>query len=54
MDNIPFNDDNQILLTDLEKYVIEQKGTERPFTGEYTDHFEKGTYVCEKSYPYFD
>jgi peptide-methionine (R)-S-oxide reductase len=35
-------------LTDFEKYVIEQKGTERPFTGEYTDQFEKGTYVCRK------
>ncbi len=35
-------------LNDFEKYVIEQKGTERPFTGEYTDHFERGTYVCKK------
>jgi methionine-R-sulfoxide reductase len=35
-------------LTEFEKYVIEQKGTERPFTGEYTDKFEKGTYVCRK------
>jgi methionine-R-sulfoxide reductase len=35
-------------LTEFEKYVIEQKGTERPFTGEYTDLFEKGTYVCRK------
>ena len=36
------------LLNEFEIYVIEQKGTERPFTGEYTDHFEKGTYVCKK------
>jgi methionine-R-sulfoxide reductase len=35
-------------LTDFEKYVIEQKGTERPFTGVYTDLFQKGTYVCRK------
>ncbi|MBN1927619.1 MAG: methionine-R-sulfoxide reductase [Prolixibacteraceae bacterium] len=35
-------------LNEFEKYVIEFKGTERPFTGEYTDHFEKGTYVCKK------
>jgi methionine-R-sulfoxide reductase len=35
-------------LTDFEKQVIEQKGTERPFTGEYTDQFEKGTYICRK------
>lgn len=35
-------------LNTFEKYVIEQKGTERAFTGEYTDNFEKGTYVCKK------
>lgn len=35
-------------LTEFEKFVIEQKGTERPFTGEYNDTFEKGTYVCRK------
>lgn len=35
-------------LTDFEKYVIEHKGTEPPFTGEYTDWFQKGTYVCRK------
>lgn len=35
-------------LNAFEKFVIEQKGTERPFTGEYTDNFKKGTYVCKK------
>lgn len=35
-------------LTDLEKYVIEQKGTERPFSGVYTHHFEEGIYNCKK------
>lgn len=35
-------------LTDIERYVIEQKGTERPFTGEYNDFFEAGTYVCKR------
>jgi peptide-methionine (R)-S-oxide reductase len=35
-------------LTDFEKFVIEQKGTERPYTGEYNNFFEKGTYVCRK------
>ena len=29
-----------------EKYVIEQKGTERPFTGEYWDCKEEGVYNC--------
>lgn len=35
-------------LTPEEKYVIQQKGTERPFTGEYDKHFETGTYSCRQ------
>lgn len=35
-------------LTTFEKYVIEEKGTERPFVGDYTDLFESGTYICKK------
>ena len=35
-------------LTDLEKFVIEQKGTERPFTGIYNDHDEEGVYKCRR------
>lgn len=35
-------------LTEFEKYVIERKGTERPYTGKYYKHKEKGTYVCKK------
>ena len=31
-----------------ERYVIEHKGTERPFTGEYDDFYEEGSYVCRK------
>lgn len=42
-DTVKFN-----VLNSFEKFVIEQKGTERPFTGEYTDLFETGTYVCKK------
>lgn len=41
--NMKFNE-----LSDFEKYVIEEKGTERPFTGIYYNHREKGTYVCKK------
>jgi len=35
-------------LTPEEKYVILQKGTERPFTGEYDDFYEKGNYHCRQ------
>lgn len=33
-------------LGDFGYYVLRQKGTERPFTGEYDKHDEVGTYVC--------
>ncbi|MBN1984910.1 MAG: methionine-R-sulfoxide reductase [Prolixibacteraceae bacterium] len=35
-------------LTDFEKFVILEKGTERPFTGKYDKFYEKGTYVCKR------
>ncbi len=35
-------------LTDQEQWIILQKGTERPFTGEYTLSKDKGTYVCRR------
>ncbi|GAF72927.1 unnamed protein product, partial [marine sediment metagenome] len=35
-------------LTDAERRVIVGKSTEEPFTGEYWDHFEPGTYVCRQ------
>ena len=35
-------------LNDFEKYVILEKGTERPYTGKYTDHKGNGTYVCKQ------
>ena len=35
-------------LTKEEEYVIDHKGTERAFTGEYTDNKAEGTYVCRK------
>ena len=31
-----------------ERSVIEQKGTERPFTGEYDDFYEEGVYICRR------
>ena len=37
--------DNWNELSREEEYVIEHKGTERPFTGEYDHHFEPGIYV---------
>ena len=35
-------------LTEFEEYVIVNKGTERPWTGKYTDNKDKGTYVCKR------
>jgi methionine-R-sulfoxide reductase len=35
-------------LTDFEKYVIIEKGTERPFTGKYDKFYGQGTYVCKR------
>jgi peptide-methionine (R)-S-oxide reductase len=35
-------------LTEFEEYVIVNKGTERPFTGKFNNHKEKGTYICKR------
>lgn len=35
-------------LTPEEERVIINKGTEMPFTGQYTDYFVEGTYVCRQ------
>lgn len=43
MDNPKYNK-----LTDEEKYVILQKGTEYPYTGKLLDVTDKGTYTCKQ------
>ncbi len=43
MSPAPYNE-----LTPEERSVIEQKGTERPFTGEYDDFYQPGTYICRR------
>lgn len=40
---MPYND-----LTPEERRIIESKGTEAPFTGEYDQTFEAGTYICKR------
>ncbi len=35
-------------LNSEERRVIENKGTERPFTGEFNDHKEPGVYICRR------
>ncbi|MBC8423963.1 methionine-R-sulfoxide reductase [bacterium] len=35
-------------LSDQEARVILDKGTERPFSGEYEEHWDKGTYICKR------
>ncbi len=42
-EKLQFND-----LTKAESVVINNKGTERPFTGKYTKTKENGTYLCRK------
>ena len=34
------------LLTPVQFNILREKGTERPYTGEYDKFFEKGTYSC--------
>ena len=47
--NTPIMDAKEYnILTDMEKFVILQKGTEKPWTGEYVDHKETGVYVCKQ------
>ena len=43
MDPVEYNS-----LTPEERWVIEQKGTEFPFSGEYDNFYEEGIYVCRR------
>ncbi|MCF8301912.1 MAG: peptide-methionine (R)-S-oxide reductase MsrB [Bacteroidales bacterium] len=36
----------QEVLTPMQFKILREKGTERPYTGKYDQHFNKGTYYC--------
>jgi peptide-methionine (R)-S-oxide reductase len=42
-----FNKDWKKELSDEEYRVMREKGTERPFTGEYNMHIDNGVYTCK-------
>lgn len=54
LDSYPQKSDNKVKgmeykkLTQEEERVILYKGTERPFTGIFNNHFEEGTYLCKR------
>jgi peptide methionine sulfoxide reductase msrA/msrB len=50
VDNIAFYKESNMVkkLTPEEERVILHKGTERPFSGKYVNHFADGTYTCKQ------
>ena len=47
MDNLPKTEAEwKAKLTEDEYYILRQKGTERPFTSKFEDHYDGGTYTC--------
>jgi peptide methionine sulfoxide reductase msrA/msrB len=50
LDEIGFYKERKMFnkLTPEEARVIINKGTERPFSGKYNDHYEKGVYTCKR------
>ncbi len=34
-------------LTDKEYHILREKGTERPHSGKFNNHFGEGTYICK-------
>jgi peptide-methionine (R)-S-oxide reductase len=48
-DDLPFyrsEADWKSTLSPEQYHILREKGTDRPFTGIYTDHFDKGEYHC--------
>ena len=43
MDNLNYKP-----LSPMERFVIESKGTEPPFTGKYDNFYEPGVYICRR------
>jgi peptide-methionine (R)-S-oxide reductase len=44
--NIPSSEELKQKLSDEQYHITQEKGTERPFTGKYYHHKEKGVYHC--------
>ncbi len=44
----PENEKSYNFLNEFEEFVINRKGTEKPWTGKYNDNKREGTYLCKK------